>query len=271
MILRSLSLLALASCLVLPLSYSSAQTVVDSELLLLVDVSGSVDSTEYGLMMNGFADAFRSSSVQNAVFSGTTGGIAASLVFWSGNNQQAIGVGWTHLNSSLSMNAFADTLASLSRPFAGSTALGDAIDYGFPLFGHETGGVDNGFHSFSQIIDVAGDGENNSGVEPAFTRDAAFEAGVDMINGLPVGPETLATYYSNNVIGGSSGSVSAFVQPASTYSDFQNAMQMKLTQEIGAGAMQSLVAVPEPGSAMMIFSAGMTLMLRRRRFSCLDA
>lgn len=60
---------------------AKAVTVVDVELFLLTDTSGSVDSTDFGLMMEGYALAFESVAVQNAI-SGTGAGIAVALGFF---------------------------------------------------------------------------------------------------------------------------------------------------------------------------------------------
>ena len=143
------------------LSQSSFAEDVDTELLLLVDVSGSVDSSEYNLMMGGYEQAVRSASVLTAIQGGNRGAIAVSLVFWSANTQQATGVGWTKINNSTSANAFADAIANTTRQYNSMTAIGSAITHGTTLFGTETGGVDNGFSSNAQIIDISGDGEDN--------------------------------------------------------------------------------------------------------------
>ena len=118
---------------------------VDTELILLVDVSGSVDSSEYSLMMDGYEAAFRNSDVVTAIQGGDTGAVAVSLVFWSGSAQQSVGVDWMLVNDTTSANAFADAIGATSRPFSGATAIGSGIDYAVTRFGTETGGADNGF------------------------------------------------------------------------------------------------------------------------------
>ena len=86
-------------------------------------------------------------------------------------------------------------------------------------------------------MDVSGDGIQNGGSSAAAARDAALAAGIDAINGLPIGSDlALATWYQNNVVGGTD----AFLMPALSFSDFQAAIEAKLIQEIGPPA------VPEP-------------------------
>ena len=72
---------------------------VGLELVLLVDVSGSVDATEYGLQKTGYVNAFNSAAVQNAILGSQLGKIAVTYVEWSGNNEQSQQVGWTLIDS----------------------------------------------------------------------------------------------------------------------------------------------------------------------------
>lgn len=249
---------------------------VDTELMLLVDVSGSVDEAEYSLMMDGYQQAFRNNSVIDSIRSGERGQIAASVVFWSGANDQEIGVEWTLIDSEESANNFADQLQKTTRPFSGMTAIGSGIDFGTQLFGSETGGIDNGFASISQIIDVSGDGTDNN-TPPVNTdraanvrasRDLALDSGVDMINGLPIGNAggALEQYYANNVIGGSAGGVDAFTQAAVDFADIENALVRKLEREVSAGAVESIsAAIPEVNSAILICGGLGLLSFRRVR------
>jgi len=129
------------------------------------------------------------------------------------------------IDSAESANSFADQLSGTSRPFSGMTAIGSGINYGTTLFGSETGGEANGFESAAQIIDVSGDGTDNNtppdntdrAANVRASRDASLAAGVDMINGLPIGNAggALEQYYIDNVIGGSAGGVDAFTQAGS--------------------------------------------------------
>lgn len=247
---------------------------VDTELMLLVDVSGSVDSVEYFNMMSGYERAFRNSSVLDAIQSGQNGSIAASVVFWSGANDQQIGVDWMLINGAESANRFADLVGETTRPFSGMTAIGSGIEFGTSLFGSETGGLSNGFESVAQIIDVSGDGTDNntppdSGDRAAnlrSARDASLAAGVDMINGLPIGNAggALEQYYVSNVIGGSAGGVDAFTQAAIDFSDVENTLVLKLQREVSAGATAS-TSVPEPRALFLTAFSIVPLLLRRRR------
>ncbi|HAC64387.1 MAG TPA: PEP-CTERM sorting domain-containing protein [Cyanothece sp. UBA12306] len=223
-----------------------AQINVDTEISFLVDISGSVDSSEYDLQVNGYINA-----LNNLDFTGTN--FAANFIVWSGASQQEESVGWTHIFDNASAQNFATSISNAllpentERPFNGNTAPGSAINFAIPLFGLETGGADNGFISNRQIIDVSGDGSENEGNNTAAARDAALLAGVDAINGLPILTDdpNLDIWYQNNVIGGTG----SFLQIANDFDDFESAITQKITREIIRG-------VPEPSSVLGLIGVG---------------
>ena len=87
----------------------------------------------------------------------------------------------------------------------------------------------NPFSSARRVIDVSGDGSNNSGRPVTSARDDAARAGIG-VNGLPilsVEPD-LDAYYRDYVIGGPG----AFMVPAASYDTFADAILKKLITEI---------------------------------------
>lgn len=268
------------SCLVLAAAWSVALTPlctlasvkVDTELILLVDVSGSVTSDQFSSLIGSYARAITSSSVVDAIQSGSFGKIAATLVFWGGETDQMIAVPWMEISNQDQAAQFASLLLSATRPFEGRTALGAALNYATPLFGDETGGPDNGFSSLTQIIDVSGDGIDNATLPRGdraenvrAARDHALASGVDMINGLPIGDTdgSLVAYYTRNVIGGSVGDTASFTEEARDYLVLEKALVSKLTREITAGAQTGQV-VPEPSAAVLAASGLIAACIRRR-------
>lgn len=253
-------------------SQSAAAIEVDTELILLVDVSGSVTSEQFTSLMNSYAAAITSSSVLDAIQSGDYGKIAATLVFWGGETSQVVAVPWMEISNATQAASFSTLLLAATRPFEGRTAIGSALNYATPLFGTETGGQDNGFSSLVQIIDISGDGFDNASPPRGdreenvrAARDASLATGVDMINGLPIGNTdgSLAAYYARNVIGGSVGDVSAFVQDADTYANVEGSLVTKLTREIGAATGNKVV--PEPSTAFLSLITSVFLLRHRSR------
>jgi len=221
---------------------------VDLELQLLVDVSGSVDNTEYNLQLDGYEAAFRNAGIISAIENGSIGSIAVQLILWSSAGSQAVVVNWTQISDATSANAFADAIAAVVRTSSGLTAPGSALNFGVPLF-------NNGFEGTRLVIDVSGDGSENDGANTATARDAALAAGIDAINGLPIlGSEAnLDAWYLANIVGGPTG----FLIAANGFADFENAILTKIGREITG-------EVPIPG-AIPLMVTGIALLWRRSR------
>jgi hypothetical protein len=226
----------------------SARAVpVSLELALLVDVSGSIDDTEFALQKTGYVNAFNDPGIQ-ALIAGTPNGIAVTLIYWSGASQQSQAVGWTHLTDAASATAFAAAINATVRPFDGLTAPGSAINFATPLF-------TNGFEGDRLVMDVSGDGVQNDGADTSDARDAALAAGITTINGIIIlGASGLQTFYENNVIGGTN----AFLLTANNFSDFSDGIRRKLEREIAG--------VPEPTTLTLlgVGALGLVGLLRRR-------
>jgi hypothetical protein len=231
------SLKTLGLAILLGFSASQAHAVaVDLELALLVDVSGSVDGGEYTLQKTGYVDAFKDAGIISAIQAGTIGSIAVTYIEWSGTTQQAQLVGWSEINDATSGTAFADAIAATSRAYSGSTGPGSAINYATPLF-------TNGFEGTRLVMDVSGDGAENTGADTSDARDAALAAGVDAINGIAIGGSAFVeSFYQTDIVGGTN----AFFIAAANFNDFADAIKKKLEREITGGS------VPEPGTLALL-------------------
>jgi hypothetical protein len=203
---------------------ATAQTRVDLQLVLAVDASGSVNQPRFELQRAGYAAAFRSPQVVNAIMSGPTQSIAVTMFQWTGPLMQVHLIPWTVIRDKASAEAFADAVEKGERQlFGGGTSISGAIDFGAALM------TTSPFQAHRRVIDVSGDGSNNRGRSASTARDEAVAAGM-VINGLPImslEPD-LDSYYRDNVIGGPG----SFVVPAANYETFGSAILKKLIAEI---------------------------------------
>ena len=85
------------------------------ELILAVDVSGSIDSREFDLQTTGLAEAFEHPSLVNAI-SNIEGGIVVTVTQWSGTNRQRQMTNWYRLTDAGSMAGFADAVRRALHP-----------------------------------------------------------------------------------------------------------------------------------------------------------
>jgi hypothetical protein len=250
---------------------SSAATTVGLELSLLVDVSGSVNTTEWTLQRDGYVNAFKDPTI-HALIASLSGGLAVNYVQWSTTASES--VGWTHLTNAASSIAFANAIEAAARPSSSNTSgvgtltdLSGAIDFG-------TNSINtNLFDGATLVIDVSGDGSDNVGPSGstqaqrntalAASRDAALAAGIDRINGLPIlGSEAnLDTYYQTYLQGGTN----SFTLPVNSFDDFSPAIARKIKAEI-----TNTNPVPEGGPGVVGFALAVVGLagLRYKRAHC---
>jgi hypothetical protein len=205
---------------------------VDLLLVLAADVSHSVDEVKFQLQRSGYATAFSDPRVIEAIRSGPNGRIAVAFVEWSGPLSQRIVIGWMVISDYKTARLFGDHLVEASRAFADSTSISAGIDFAMTQLDSAP------YEARRRVIDVSGDGDNNSGRDVAAARDEAIAKGVT-INGLVILTDTsnsnhtnppggLANYYRNNVIGGPG----AFVMVAENSNSFGDVIVKKLIAEI---------------------------------------
>jgi hypothetical protein len=212
---------ALVSQVVQP---ARADITADIQLVLAVDVSGSVSAERFELQRRGYAAAFRVPQVLATIKSGRTGAIAVTMMQWTGPAMQTQVVKWTRVHDQATIAAFADAIDGADRQlYSGGTSISGAIDHALSLF------PSSPYAALRRVIDVSGDGANNRGRRPAEARDDAVKADVT-INGLPIMAlePNLDDHYRDHVIGGTG----AFMIAAESYETFGDAVRRKLIQEI---------------------------------------
>ena len=207
-------------------SANAQATTVQLELVLAVDVSGSVSPAEFALQRGGLAAAFRDPAVHGAIEASGGNGIAVALLHWAGPREQAFVVGWSRVFDATSAEAFAAKIETAERGFAGVTAVGEAL-----LFAASATDA-NAYRSDRIVIDVSGDGPTNFGRATQPARDGIVAAGIT-VNGLAIIDEVadLEAYYRDQVVGGPG----SFVGVAANSEDFVRAIRGKLIQEILGG------------------------------------
>lgn len=214
----------------------SAQPIsVDLELVLAVDVSGSVDAEEADLQRQGYVDAIADPEIIRAIQSGILGRIAVTYFEWAGDGWQIPVLGWTVIDSAAAARDFAKKLSDAALGSGPWTSISQAIDFGASLI------RTNNFEGTRRIIDVSGDGPNNTGGLVVPARDAANARRIT-VNGLPIindrlnfGRQPMANldlYYRNCVIGGPG----AFMVVAHGFKSFAKAIRRKLILEIAGTA-----------------------------------
>ncbi|SCZ14561.1 DUF1194 domain-containing protein [Microvirga guangxiensis] len=222
----------------LPIVPAQAQTEVDLALVLAVDISYSMDMDEQELQREGFAEAFRSPLVHDAIRNGMLGRIGVTYMEWAGLEDQKVIIPWTVLDNSESLMAFADRITSTPLRRAQRTSVSGAIDAAAKLF------ENSGLEANRKVIDVSGDGANNQGRPVTHARDEAVARGIT-INGLPImlkkpgslDDPDLDIYFRDCVIGGQG----AFMVPAREKEQFQQAIKTKIILEVSG-----LLSPPAP-------------------------
>lgn len=223
--LRWLSALCLTAAMQAP---AAAETEVDLELVLAVDVSGSVDAAEYGLQMSGIAAGLRDPEVLAAIAKGARGRIAVTVAFWAESDQPKDALPWAVIDGPAAAGAFAGKVEGYARTIpGGGTGIGRGVVYAVRLI------QANGITSQRRVVDVSGDGRESVAryfsVPATQARSYAAARGVT-VNGLAIlsdDPE-LEAWYRDHVITGPD----AFTLAAADFEDFAEAMRRKLIREI---------------------------------------
>jgi Protein of unknown function (DUF1194) len=226
---------------------------VDLALVLLNDVSKSMDMTEYALVKDGYRAAFSDPEVVAALLS-NGGGIAVAYVEFSGKDEIKRVLDWQVLTDAASARAFGEAVAAAPRSSAGNTALSAGLAAAARML------TEGDFAGVRRVIDIASDHPSDGG-RSATVRNAAVDAGIT-INALPIideqpigtidgrmtyaaarwGSETVAEFYLRNVVGGPG----SFVVEARDYAVFGEALKRKLLLEF--------IAAPQDPARSAVFS-----------------
>jgi len=191
----------------------------DLALVLAVDVSGSVDPSEYDIQMQGLAAALRDGLVAEALVRAEA---RITLIQWSGSGRQAVTIPWAAIRNFDDTEAFAARVAADPRQWRNySTAIGEALAHAQAQFAAVP-------HCRRHVIDVSGDGDSNEGFAARDQHPALRAAGIT-VNALVIeSPDSdLTGWFWENVITGEG----AFVVTANGFAQYPARIRRKLIRE----------------------------------------
>jgi hypothetical protein len=215
-----------------PHALSAEAVEADVALVLAIDVSGSVNADRFTLQREGVAAALASEDFAAVLSAGAHRTIEVAVVEWA--EEQNVVLPWTILRSPDDLASMAGRLRSAGRSWVHTkTDPGGGIAAANLLFDSPPLAADR------KVIDVSGDGRQNTGeMATAEARDAAVARDVT-VNGLPItqGDDPhIDDWYRANVIGGPG----AFLVVADSYDAFAAAFRQKLSLEVaGLAASRS--------------------------------
>ena len=229
---RALTMFALVLCIFA--KGVSAETC-RLALVLALDVSGSVNETEYAQQLEGLAFALSSPVVRSAILDEEPP-VFISVFEWSSRNHQFMIQPWASLETHADIDRVIGRILAYRKQRAGlKTALSTALLFAADLLQEKA-------NCWQRTIDVSGDGKNNIGPPIAQAYRQPLFNGIT-INALVVGSpsngrdtdasagttrEALKRYYEQEVIRGTG----SFALIAYGYADYARAMQEKLLREI---------------------------------------
>lgn len=203
-------------------------------LALGLDISGSVDTREYRLQLDGLAAALNSPEVRRVLFAQPDAPVWITVYEWSGPRDHNTILPWFPVESDNDLAVITGTLTSHQRPVAApTTAIGAAMLAGFAMLDQQT-------DCWKRTLDLSGDGWTNTGPRPQDIPHARTPPGV-VVNGLVIGSgnrrgdderfadiKELSAYYANYVVRGPG----AFVEVALGFEQYADAMERKLLREL---------------------------------------
>lgn len=213
---------------------AAARAACRQALAIGMDVSRSVDRSEYALQITGMAAALSDQQVRAAFLAVPQAPVELAIFDWSSEGNQRLIVPWTLVTGPEVLDDIAGRVLSTAKPVdGGMTAVGAAMRFGAALLIQQPG-------CGRLTLDLSGDGISNAGPLPE--RVTASPAWPDItVNGLAIGVpqaegpisldpdlERLTAWYEAEVMRGPG----SFVEQAVTFRNFASAMRRKLMREL---------------------------------------
>jgi hypothetical protein len=179
LILLGMVVLAFCGSHLLQATVSAEDNEVDLLLVLAADTSRSVNYHKFRLQREGFAFAVSDPRVIRTMMAGPRGRIAICFLEWAGETEQNVAVDWVLIARESDARDLGERILAAPRAYRGRTSISAAIDYSMRQLDRSP------FQAPRRVINVSGDGTNNSGRPVAQARDEAAAKNVT-INGIAI-------------------------------------------------------------------------------------
>jgi hypothetical protein len=212
---------------------NAAEAACRQALVLAIDVSSSVDATEYALQMQGMAEVLTDTEIQARLLENPDAPIELSIFEWSGRSNQRLILNWTRIETPSDLEKISHLLRLQTRPGGTNpTAIGNALAFAGQLLAQRP-------DCWRHTVDISGDGKNNDGMRPKLGKTHPIYDRAT-VNALVIGKafentseiagnviSELNSYFRQEVLHGPD----AFIETALGFEDVARALKRKLLRE----------------------------------------
>ena len=245
---KKLKTIILSALLLIACCFTSAKAVV-IELSLVVDASGSINSTEFALQTGAYESIFTNNFV--STFVDPMDQLYVNAIRFATSASEVIP--WTLLDSDMAATSFGMALGGISQ-----SGNGGLTDHAEATNLAASSILGNGINGDRLLIDVSTDGNTTSGGDPIAAATAAAASGIS-VNAIGIGSGVDSAFLDAFTMAGD-----GFFLTASDFTDFETVLSQKLEREVTGG--DDPVSVPEPSSIILLSAGllGMTVARRRK-------
>lgn len=206
---------------------------VDTRLVLVADVSLSMDDAERKIQRDGYADAFLDSGVLDAIQGGYCGRIAVAYVEFA--DRQQLLMDWVIVETDEDAFAVSELIRLAPHQNLGpQTGIAAALDFAGALLDAAP------VTALQSVIDLGADGVDNIGGQTKASRDRLTTAtaengwqavtinGLALTGGAAISADALSQWFKANVVGGPRSALYTANGPA----DLPRVVRMKIADEI---------------------------------------
>lgn len=240
---------------------AQAQTVVDRQLEFVIDGSGSIASSDFGLQIDAYKAIFTDPNFFTTYVAPLPNQKIAVGALQFGSSVTEIAP-LTLISSQADATAFANFFSSVPKDDGGTDTAAAINEATKVLITNNTA------FSGPEIIDISTDGVPNDASEARQASIDSIAAGVNVINAIGVGSIDFS-FLSNDLVRGTNVNGSpAFVLEASNFQQFQATLNQKFGSEVGPSDI-----IPEPSTIVGLLSVsvfGVGSMLKRKQKSKLN-